>query len=572
MPQTTVNTPSGQITVNHPDNASREQILRFAKQEHEKRLDVQTRQLELDADFATRTAPETLVSPGVRGFLEGAGSGITNVGRGLLQNIPNLVGSGALTSEQFRQAAGVSAEDIAERRRLDAPLLSTPRGIAGNITGNVATALPTAAIPGVNTTAGATLVGAGLGAIQPVESTPERLSNIATGGLFGGVGQRVGSALSSAISRRLAQRVAGRAAESTARTPVDELVSEATEAGFAVPPATANPTLLNRSIEGLAGKTRVGQSASVINQRAFNQAARGALSIPDNVPLTKSTIQQVRRNAGSVYADIARTGTVQADDTYRSAIQTLKGVRNSVQNDFPNLKVAGADEIDDLIRGLDEESFSASSAIELVKQFRKNASTLFRSADDPSKLALARANRGAADVLDDLIARHLNANGLDDLAARYNTARQTIAKTHTVEAALNNAGNIDGRVLARQLNKGAPLSGELDLSARFAGAFPSASRTTTESFQTFSPLDFFAFGGGAGVSAIGSGPVGVGIASIPLLRMLATRGLLSGPAQRNLLTPSPFTAQIGDSGLRLIDLIGRNAGPASAAASVQLTQ
>ena len=35
MAQTTVNTPNGPVTVNHPEGASREQILRFAKQQFE---------------------------------------------------------------------------------------------------------------------------------------------------------------------------------------------------------------------------------------------------------------------------------------------------------------------------------------------------------------------------------------------------------------------------------------------------------------------------------------------------------------------------------------------------------
>lgn len=555
--ETVVTAPDGtEITVVHPEGATDEQILRFAKQQYEA------------SPSFSGAEPSSNVSPGFRGFLEGVGQGFANVGRGLGQ-INALVNPGVLTRRQAAQAFGVAPEDIQRARERDADLLGTGRGAAGSITGTLAASLPAALLPGANSVLGASAIGAGIGAAQPVVSPSERGINTLAGGALGGAGQAVGGQLSRLAASRLAARSAARSADRVARQPIRELVEEGAQAGFAVPPATSNPTLLNRSIEGLAGKTRVGQSASVVNQRVSNDLAKQAIGIPDNVPLSKATVQGIRQEAGKLYDLIENTGDVVSDDTYRQALQALKGVRASVAKEFPNLKIAGADEIDDIIRGLDEQVFSAKSAVDLIKQFRRDATVLFAASDDPTKLALARANRGAADALDDLLARNLANKGLPDLAGQYNQARQTIAKAHTVEAALNEAGNINPRILANQLNKGAPLSDGLGLTARMADAFPSAMRSTTESFQTFSPLDFIAFGGGTGVGAMGAGPAGLGIAAIPLLRMGLTRGLVSAPGQR-LAAPSVASGHIGDSGLTLLDIIGRRAG--IGAASVNAAQ
>lgn len=79
----------------------------------------------------------------------------------------------------------VSREDVADSRERDAPLMDTKAGKFGNISGAMATAAPAAFIPGANTVAGASLIGAGLGAIQPSVSTGETAGNIGLGAATG---------------------------------------------------------------------------------------------------------------------------------------------------------------------------------------------------------------------------------------------------------------------------------------------------------------------------------------------------------------------------------------------------
>ena len=214
-----------------------------------------------------------------------------------------------------------------------------------------------------------------------------------------------------------------------------------------------------------------------------------------------------------------------------------------------------------MIDGLLVDGFSPESAIEVVKRLRKEATTHFKDFANPASRSQAFAKRKAADAIDDLLIRNLESFGNTELAAQYKIARQTIAKTHTVEAALNEAGNIDMKAIARQLRKGSPLSGELETLGRFADAFPKAARSTTESFPGFSPLDVI---GGGSLSAVSGSPIPALLAAS---RLPIRRGLLSGPAQRGLLTPATKPPPVGTATLELLDLFGRNSGPLAIAAA-----
>lgn len=74
-----------------------------------------------------------------------------------------------------------SRADVAESRKLDAPLMATGAGKIGSFAGSVMDLLPTAFIPGANSLAGAAAIGAGAGLIQPSTSTPETLANTGLG-------------------------------------------------------------------------------------------------------------------------------------------------------------------------------------------------------------------------------------------------------------------------------------------------------------------------------------------------------------------------------------------------------
>lgn len=101
--------------------------------------------------------------------LAGAGKALTDIGRGVAQLTP----------------FGPSRAEIDTIARQDAPLMATGGGITGNIVGNVAAMLPTAAIPGINTVAGGAALGGISAALSPVGESDSRLERGAYGSAFG---------------------------------------------------------------------------------------------------------------------------------------------------------------------------------------------------------------------------------------------------------------------------------------------------------------------------------------------------------------------------------------------------
>lgn len=121
----------------------------------------------LEAD-RQKYAPTVGMSGGQK-FLAGVGKAFSDIGQGVSQYLPG----------------GASRDDVAESRKLDAPLMASGAGMAGNITGNIAATVPAAFIPGANTVVGAGLIGASMGATAPSTSTAETLKNIGIGGVGG---------------------------------------------------------------------------------------------------------------------------------------------------------------------------------------------------------------------------------------------------------------------------------------------------------------------------------------------------------------------------------------------------
>lgn len=142
-------------------------------------------------------------------FFAGVGKGMTDIARG--------------TGQLFGL---VDQSSIDEAKRLDAPLMNTRAGTVGNVAGNVATALPAAFIPGANAAVGATMIGGGMGALQPVATGESRLENTLWGagaGLAGfGLGKLANKAVSAAAKRvgliesKVAAKAAADAASETA--------------------------------------------------------------------------------------------------------------------------------------------------------------------------------------------------------------------------------------------------------------------------------------------------------------------------------------------------------------------
>lgn len=444
----------------------------------------------------------------------------------------------------------------------DAPLMKTAGGKVGNVVGQAALAAPAMLIPGANTYTGAALIGAGTGAAFTEGDIADRAKAAAGGAVGGLAGKGLGDLLGWGVPK-LAERMANsRATAQVANAQRDAAAIAAKEAGYVIPPADVNPSVINEALGGLSGKIKTAQAASVKNQNVTNSLAKKALGIPDDVPLNVNTLADIRQQAGQAYEAVKGIGTVKADAAYTKALDGLKAQYEGAAKDFPGLAKG---EITSLVDSLKQPQFDASSAVDAVRVLRETADKAFRSGDT----GLGKTAKAAAGEMENLLERNLQASGApSDLISAFRDARQTIAKTYTVQNALNNeTGDVSSQVLASLLKKGKPLSGDLETAARVGAAFPKATQALKEAPKAWSPLDMVAGGAGVGMGS----PTMVGLAAArPMARSL----LLSKPYQGLLANPRSYAPGLLESALPAIDsqLVSRGLTFGGGLLGVQLGQ
>jgi hypothetical protein len=160
--------------------------------------------------------------------------------------------------------------------------------------------------------------------------------------------------------------------------------------------------------------------------------------------------------------------------------------------------------------------------------------TAYGRSADPDALAKAQAAEDLAKNLEGTLEGYAKSLGREDLYTDMVKARQLIAKTYSVEKALNGTtGTVDAKKLAQQLAKGKPLTGELKQAAEFAARFPKAAQTVEGmgSLPQTSPLDWAA----SGIAAATSG------------NPLMMAGVLARPAARQLSLSNAFQNRLVQS-------------------------
>lgn len=489
----------GTYEVTAPDTATEAEVMAYAQQNYKPKPILEP--LKADpTEGMSRTDK----------FLAGAGKAFADVGRGVGQ----MVGA-------------VSREDVAESRRLDAPLMDTGAGVAGNLAGNVAMLAPTAMIPGANTVTGAGVIGGVAGLAQPSTSTRETVTNV----LAGAAGGAGGQAVANKVPNMLANRVNAAKATQAANGQKFQAAQAASREGYVVPPADLEPGALSEAVSAFSGKIKTAQVASQRNQQVTDRLAREAIGMRAGDQLDDAALQAIRHQAAQQgYAPIRQAGTVQADQTFLSALDNIASTQQGAAKSFPGLAENG---VVDMVAKLKQPSFDAGDAVDATRVLRDAADKAYRQGDK----TLGKASKQAADALEDMLERHLTAAGNPDALKAFRDARTLIAKTYSVQKGLNpQTGSVAADKLAKELAKGKPLSGELRTIAETAQAFPKATQALKEAPKALSPLDMVVAGGGA-------------VSGNPLMmawlgRPIARNALLSGPVQARALqqsTPVPFT-------------------------------
>lgn len=515
-----VTAPDGRkFVVTAPEGATQDEVMSFAKGQWDRRAKREA----IEAKIANDT-----ISTGARDFakdmplgdqvLAGAGSAVQNVADAGRQ----LVGKGP------------NAEQVLERRRLDAPLMNTAGGLSGNVAGNLSMLAPASLLPGGATVPGAAAMGAIMGGFQPTVNAQERLQNMVIGGALGGGGQWLGTTGATMLGQRAAANQAASQAAQMQNSVRDQTLRDAQAAGAKVPVSAVNPSMANNALESIGGKAAIAQDLSHQNQRVWDDLSRQAGGLSPNQPITAANLRTARQEMAQPYREIA------AIDKYAQAdLEALQAARHDSKLYW--------------------------------KSYGRNA--------DPAAYTAATKADARVNFLQDMLEDHALQAGKPELVQAMKEARSRLAQNHQVQSSLNRGtGSVDASVIGRALDNGAPLSGPLATIGRFQQAFPQYAREAAGVPPPgVSKVGALASGGfGLGGIAAGGLP-GAGLAAVPFVAPPMARALAtSGPYQRLMAQPSYSAGPLAGAASRgllpapeMMGLLGRTAIPAIYAGAMQ---
>lgn len=324
------------------------------------------------------------------------------------------------------------------------------------------------------------------------------------------------------------------------------------DAGLILPPAEANPNLLNRVLEGFSGQAKVQQLAAEKSQPVLNNIVRKGLGIAPDVPISMETLEAVRKQAGQAYEKVRGLGEIKIDAEYGAALDKIESKYKGAAKSFYEEASPVEKAVESARNTVKAGSFDSSAAVDKIQLERSRADTAF----GQKNVELGKAHKAIADAIEKQIQREIDStNYLPPAAvAEMKQARQLIAKSYDVQKALK-GNDVDARVLAAQLKKSpGRLSGDLELAAKFGQRFPGAAAAAgaKNAYTPANAFDFLSGGLAGGASALKFGtPEAIAIAAAAAASRPAVRaGITSRPYQRAMAGPrnydSPGFASIAE--------------------------
>jgi hypothetical protein len=286
----------------------------------------------------------------------------------------------------------------------------------------------------------------------------------------------------------------------------------------------------------LGGKTRTQQEAASQNQQVTDRLSRRALNLPDDAPLTRENMRQIRgQEYQRGYAPLTNIGVVRADQDFDSALNNVLAAYTGPGRSFPN---AIPQPVQDLVANYRVGQFNAADAVGATRTLREASRANLARGDNE----LGLAQRAISNALEDQIERSLQAAGNTNAQAmleQFRASRQRMAISHAVEDAIvEGGGSVNARQLANDLQtRGKYFSGDLDLIARFANVarpvmVPPGTMGTPGAGTMLGPT--LGGGVGAGAGAMFGGTQGASAGA--MIGMMAPSAVSYG-ARNYLLSP-----------------------------------
>ena len=353
----------------------------------------------------------------------------------------------------------------------------------------------------------------------------------------------------------------------------DATLAAGTAEGYMTTPGSVTPQGKNILAERMAGKTYLEQLMAVNNQEVTNNLARRAVGISETAPLTSENMRSIRKaEYEKGYKPIERLGDISTDAQYLDDMVNVEAKYTGPSKSFPG---AVPDEVAKLIKTYTVGKFDSKDAVQVMRHLREEARANFNKGD----VAIANAQTDIAKALENQIERTLAATptpNANTLLEQFRLSRQRMAISHSVEdAILEGGGSVNADKLARDLQKGAYLSGDLRTIGEFANVFPRVTRsgssigTPGAGTMLGAPVSGLGgvIGGGLGYMAGDYGGAGFGVTAglyAPQLVSAAMRNYLMSPGVQRNLAPNytPLTGRI------FSDVAARNALLATQAGNI----
>lgn len=303
-------------------------------------------------------------------------------------------------------------------------------------------------------------------------------------------------------------------------------LEKARDAGYVVPPATTNPSILNRFLESWGGKTATAQDASLKNQAVTDALVKKDLGLGAADDVAEGTLPFLRKEAAEAYKPVRGIGTIRLDSQFETAIDDAVGQLSKVAQKFPRLAKS---DVTDTLASLKAKSIDSDTAVDTISVLRANADEAYAAGEKQA----GAAYKAAAKAMEDAIERSLGRRGADAKAilSDFRNARQMIAKTYSAQKALNpELGNFDARKLASLLNQGKPLTGGMKQAGQTAQAFKEATKLLTDSGSVRNTDVIL----GGGAAALSGNPMPL---LYPFSRMAVRDLMLSNVGQKLLTAP-----------------------------------
>lgn len=481
--------------------------------------------------------------------------------------------------------------DIQENRDAMAGLTSTKMGMAGDVLGNVAMAIPTMLNPALATVRGAALVGGATGALRPTLGDESRIDNAAMGALFGAGGAWAGNRLQSAlVGQRAAQTATGGAATATSTggaSRASSTVSGSSTArgtgggynfGNVGDDASAGLTQSQRALiarnpdfrmtPGQASGSRALQQMEAklesqpmtsgvfneiknANQRTLNRRVAEAIGVRSDV-VDSAALDQAHQRVDRVYSMVRRTPARTIDPD--AFINSLGRIENEYQgllfaNGRP-FSVMDNPLVGRLYNYAQSGTATAEQLVDLSSKMGKAARSQMTSGNGDRQLGMALNE--VKDIADDLIEQGLNGR----TARLFGQARGNYRNLMTIEGRTGivnpSNGNVSGATLANALQ-------QKDKAGFLLGRNQSPMYDGARMAQAFKPIV-----GDSGTATRSTLPSATDfVVSMPF--NVATRAYTSNPvvnlaARGGDITRNGLLSTLDPSAVRMLPQLGAAAG------------